>query len=228
MLVLAIESATKLGGVALIDDRGILGECLFERGMVHGREIAPAVESLCRAAGLPLCELGLVAVDVGPGSFTGLRVGLAAAKALAFALGCPILGIGSLDALTWAAAPHAPRGAALCALLDARWNRVYGALYDPGPPGTCRVEPVSETPEAFLRRVPTGAFVFGDAVGPHADLLRAAGLVPAPEPLWNPRPFVIARMAAEQYAAGERSDVSSLVPVYLRQLESEVKLPASG
>src|SRR5262245_48217371 len=103
MRTLGIETSGGRGGVALLNGPRILGARLFEKGMVHGREIAPATRELLEEAGLAPADLELLACDIGPGSYTGLRVGLAAAKGLALALGRPLVGVASLDALAEAA-----------------------------------------------------------------------------------------------------------------------------
>lgn len=224
MKVLGIESAGSVGGVALLDGTRLVAERIFDKGMIHGREIAPSVEALCRETGIALHELDLVAVDVGPGSYTGLRVGLAAAKALAWALGRPVLGVPSLDALAEAAAPAAPPGALLCAAVDARWDQIYGACYRPGRPPERITDLLAEAPDAFLRLVPTGAFAFGDAVARYHDRFEAAGIRTAPDAFAHPRPSGIARIAARRFAAGESADAASLVPLYLRSTEAERKL----
>ena len=224
MKVLGIESAGMVGGVALVDDSRVLAETIFEKGMVHGREIAPTVDEICRKTGVALRDLDLVAVDVGPGSYTGLRVGLAAGKALAFALGCSILGVASLDALAAAAASQAPKDATICAAVDARWNQIYGALYRGGDPPRRITDFFVEEPDAFLRRVPTGAFVVGNALDKYRDRFLAAGTQVSNGELRHPKPSVIARLAAMRRAAGETADAASLVPLYLRTTEAEQKL----
>ncbi|OGG55254.1 MAG: tRNA (adenosine(37)-N6)-threonylcarbamoyltransferase complex dimerization subunit type 1 TsaB [Candidatus Handelsmanbacteria bacterium RIFCSPLOWO2_12_FULL_64_10] len=96
---LGIETATAVGGVALLRDAATAAERTFERGMIHGRALAPAIEAVLRECGLSPRDIGLVAVDVGPGSHTGVRVGVAAAQGLAMGAGCALVGVGSLDAV---------------------------------------------------------------------------------------------------------------------------------
>ena len=224
MIVLGIESAGKRGGVALNDGPDGLAEAIFEKGMVHGREIAPAVQRLCKEAGLNPRDIGLIGVDIGPGSYTGLRVGIAAAKALAFALGRPVVGIPSLDALAEAALPHAPEETTLCAMIDARWEQVYGALYSPTSPPERKTELLATTPAEFIADVPAGAFVFGDAISRHHDLIEKAGLRPAEPDLWHPHPSVIARMALRRHETGNSGNHETLGPLYLKKTEAEENL----
>jgi len=221
MLVLGVESSGPRGGVALLEDGRTLGEALFEAGMVHGREIAPAADRLLRAAGKGPADLGLVAVDIGPGSYTGLRVGLAAAKGLAYALGRPLIGVPSLDVLAEAAAGQ---GAALATAIDAKWDQVYGALYEVKNGRPARIsDMVAERPEAFAARVPPGAVVVGDALERHAALFTARGARLAPRELWTPRPAVVASLGWERHRGGAQDDAATLVPLYLRKTEAEEK-----
>ena len=128
MKVLGIESSGMRGGIALLESGQVRGTRLFEKGMVHGREIAPSIRSLLDELAWAPEAIDLIACDIGPGSYTGLRVGLAAAKGLALALGRPLVGVASLDAMAEAARDC---GDVLCPLLDAKWGQLYGAIYAP-------------------------------------------------------------------------------------------------
>jgi tRNA threonylcarbamoyladenosine biosynthesis protein TsaB len=183
--------------------------------MVHGREIAPATQSLLDEAGLAPAGIDLLACDIGPGSYTGLRVGLAAAKGLALALGKPLVGVASLDALAEAAAG---RARVLCPALDAKWEQIYGAIYEEGRRTT---EFLAEKPAAFAARVPPGAFVLGDALDAYGELFR--DVVRAPRDLWDPRPEIVAALGQRLHAAGTRHEAASLAPLYLRPTEAEIK-----
>ena len=221
MLVLGVESSGPRGGVALLEDGRRLGEALFEAGMVHGREIAPAVDRLLKAAGKGPADLGLVAVDIGPGSYTGLRVGLAAAKGLAYALGKPLIGVPSLDVLAEAAATLA---ATVVPAIDAKWDQVYGAIYEVRNGRPERTSDMrAERPEEFAERVPAGSMVVGDALEKHAALFAARGAQCAPRETWTPRPSIVATLGLARHREGLRHDAATLVPLYLRKTEAEEK-----
>ena len=131
-VVLAIESATDAAGVALADGSGLLAEVRVGRGRRHAETIAPGVEAVCRLAGIALREVDVVVVDVGPGLFTGLRVGIATAKGIAFGLGLPMVPVTSLDVLAAAVAagrPASRSGRTLVAVVDARRGEVFWARY---------------------------------------------------------------------------------------------------
>ena len=101
MLILGIESATIQIGCAIGGHEGVLASAHSAKGKRHAENLAPAIEFICSQAQVELSEIGLVAVDVGPGLFTGLRVGIATAKATAFALRVPMIGVSSLDLLAF-------------------------------------------------------------------------------------------------------------------------------
>ena len=140
MTLLAIETATDMVGAALLRDDGGGAERMHLGGRAHAELLAPAIEEVCAASGCTVADVDTVAVDVGPGLFTGLRVGVATAKALAQGLGIGVLGVGSLDVLAAAAAAAdgaaaAPEGSgtapsrAIAAVLDARRGEVFVAAY---------------------------------------------------------------------------------------------------
>jgi tRNA threonylcarbamoyladenosine biosynthesis protein TsaB len=215
MRVLGIESSGGRGGIALLDGEAVLGTRLFEKGMVHGRELAPSIESLAGELDFGLESLDLVACDVGPGSYTGVRVGLAAAKGLALGLRKPLIGVASLDALAQAALG---RGEVLCPAMDARCGLIYGALYREGR----RVSDYwAEKPAEFAARVPRGAFVFGDALLTFGPLFQ--NVERGERELWDPRPECVAFLGSRSYREGVRHDAATIVPLYLRSTEAEIK-----
>ncbi len=215
MRVLGIETSGERGGIALLEGGEVRGARLFGKGMIHGREIAPSIRSLLEERAVPVGAIDLIACDIGPGSYTGLRVGLAAAKGLALALRRPLVGVASLDALAEAALG---RARVLCPALDARWDQIYGAVYVDGRRET---EYLAEKPGAFAARVPEDALVFGDALDAYGGLFgnRARG----PRELWDPRPETVARLGQRLYEQGCRPDPAAIVPLYLRPTEAEIK-----
>lgn len=225
MWTLGIESATPAGGVALLKDGAVKGEVSFERGMVHGRDLAPAIQKLCRDNHIAPTQLDLVAVDIGPGSYTGLRVGLACAKGLCFAAKKPIVGVVSLDALAlqFARATRPPIRRTVCPALDAKWNQIYFGIYEILESGSTRTSgPSAEVPEKVAARLPRGALVFGDAVRAFPQAFKDVQ-VNDQETHFHPRARIIAELGAQQFAAGKSDNISSLEPLYLRPTEAELK-----
>jgi tRNA threonylcarbamoyladenosine biosynthesis protein TsaB len=132
MLILGIETATERVSVALGGHEGVIGLFEMTKGRRHAETLVPAIEFICRQAGIELDEISVVAVDVGPGLFTGMRVGLASGKAIAQALKVPMIGISSLDLLAFASR-HADR--VVVPVIDARKGEVFSAMYRQVPGG---------------------------------------------------------------------------------------------
>ncbi len=136
MIVLGIDTATEQVGCALGGVEGPLASFHSARGRRHAETLVPAVEFVCRTARLELSEVSVVAVDIGPGLFTGLRVGVATAKSLAQALRVPVIGMSSLDLLAHQVR-HSPR--LIVPVIDARRGEVFSALYRHVPGGLQRL-----------------------------------------------------------------------------------------
>jgi tRNA threonylcarbamoyladenosine biosynthesis protein TsaB len=140
MLILGIETATPQVSVAIGGHEGVLGQFEVSRGRRHAETLVPAIQFLCAQTDIEMSEFSAIAVDVGPGLFTGMRVGLAAGKAIAQALRVPMIGISSLDLLAF---PLRYADRTIAAVIDARKGEVFYAFYRPVPGGVQRVtEPV--------------------------------------------------------------------------------------
>lgn len=136
MLILGIETATPQVSVAIGGHEGVIGLFEIARGRRHAETLMPAIDFLCTQTGIEIGEIGVVAVDVGPGLFTGMRVGLAAAKALAQALRIPMIGLSSLDLLAF---PHRRSDRVVVPVVDARKGEVFYAMYRQVPGGLQQV-----------------------------------------------------------------------------------------
>jgi len=237
VLVLAVETATDVAGVALADGSGVLATAALWRGRRHAETVAPAIEFVCARAGVALRELEAIVVDEGPGLFTGLRVGVSTAKALAYALEVPVVPVGSLHVLAAAAALWgAPAGQVVVPVVDARrgevfWGRfrVHGEQRVPGAPLTV---PAAEGPvtlarpeevAAGLRELAGGepVRVLGDGARRYAELL---GAVPGVQIVGGSAPpvEVLAQLGAAAAAVGAGVDAAFVVPRYLRQADARI------
>lgn len=154
MLILGIETATERVSVAIGGHEGVIGLFEVTKGRRHVETLVPAIDFTLRQAGIELDEVSLVAVDVGPGLFTGMRVGLAAAKATAQALRVPMIGISSLDLLAF---PNRHTDRVIVPVIDARKGEVFYAMYRSVPGGVQQVAepavgPVEELVADLLAR----------------------------------------------------------------------------
>jgi tRNA threonylcarbamoyladenosine biosynthesis protein TsaB len=147
VIVLGIETATLQVGCAVGGHEGVLASFHAARGRRHAEILAPSIEFVCAQAQVSLSEVGAVAVDVGPGLFTGLRVGVATAKAMAQALRLPVIGLSSLDLLAY---PVRHTRRLIACVIDARRGEVFVAFYRHVPGGVQRVSDPSVTSAAEL------------------------------------------------------------------------------
>jgi tRNA threonylcarbamoyladenosine biosynthesis protein TsaB len=227
VIVLAIESATELAGVALADGSGVLATATVAGGRRHAESIVPAIDFVCRSAGVALGDVGAVVVDVGPGLFTGLRVGVGTAKALAFALGVPLVGVGSLEVLAHGAAATAPSGALLVAVVDARRAEVFVARFRATDGAARRVgEDERRTPDALADELAALGEPFtlvGNGARRYAAVLGVVpGAIVAGESLDHPAPHALAVLGRDRAASGASDDGTDVLPRYLRDADTRI------
>ena len=227
MIVLALDTATPQVSVAVAGPDGPLASLQVREGRRHGEVLAPAIDTVCRLAGIALGDVGLIAADVGPGLFTGLRVGLATAQALSSALGVPALGVTSTDTL---AAAHAGAARPVAAVVDIRRGEVAWALYEPSAGTMTEIRPLERAAPGELGRVLAQVdgpvLAVGDGAWRHAAAL--AGIDVGGPLDAHPSAAVLAQLAAER--AGD-PDPRPLSPVYLRDADVRIgwaQVPARG
>lgn len=223
MKLLAVESATLSGGAAILDGDRLLGEITLNIALTHSERLLSAVDRLLADCGLAPGELEGLAVSVGPGSFTGLRVGLATVKGLALALGLPVAPVPTLDALA-ARLPFAE--AAVCPILDARKGEVYLALYRwRGDAMSREGDYLALPPELAVAELPAPVILLGDGIDACRPWLGRLGdearIAPAAQRL--PAASTVAQLGHAVLSAGGGVDPDGLVPLYLRPSEAELK-----
>ncbi len=224
----AIETATETVGVAVRTAEGVQAEFALTGRRRHVETLTPALEHLLAQVGLRPADLGLVAVDIGPGLFTGLRVGVAAAKALAQSLGIGLVTATSLDILTAGASAAGHRGLVM-ACVDARRAEVFAGVRELDATGAVMGEPVAPglfTPAdlvSALRDLGGAALVaLGDgAVRYRAELEAVPGVRSAGPALSSPPPAALLGLALERIGAGETPvEPESVVPLYMREADA--------
>lgn len=215
MKILAIESSSYQGNVCLAEGGQVVREGELGEGMRHGRDLVLCIDGLMNDAGWEASELDLIAVDVGPGSFTGLRVGLAIAKTLAFASGTNLVGVPSLDVLAQNAPPSA---AYACPALDARRREIHTCLYrQAGGKWEREWDYRTVSISQLCNSLPSGACLLGNALEVFAvEFQKRGDLVFCPKEAWQARARWVARLGLQRYEAGQRDSAHSLVPLYLR------------
>jgi tRNA threonylcarbamoyl adenosine modification protein YeaZ len=212
VLLLGLDTATSAVTVAVYDGSAVLGERTTVDPRRHGELVAPSIEAVLKKAGAAAPDLTAVTVGVGPGPYTGLRVGVATALAIADAIGIPAHGVCTLDVL----AADAGRGEPVTVVTDARRREVFWANYDEW--GVRIAGPAVDRPDdaaalALPRVVGAGAALYPDAFGPSSD----------PR---HPAAAVLCALTAERLAAA--GELLPVLPVYLRRPDAvEPQAPKS-
>ena len=224
MLILGVETSTVQVGCAIGGHEGVLASTHSARGKRHAESLAPAIEFMCRQARVELSEIGVVAVDVGPGLFTGLRVGIATAKAIAQALRVPMIGIGSLDLLAFPAR-FSPR--LITAVIDARRGEVFTASYRQVPGGIQRISgPVVCTPADLasdLVATREDVLLVGDGAIRYSESFEAQPNVEIVElDLAHPSARSLVQLAHAKALREEWVQPWDLAPIYLRKPDAEI------
>lgn len=226
LIILAVDTASSFGGVAILDDEsGELAECRVGRAKRQFSEGVTDMIGLCLSnMSLTIDDIDCLAVTAGPGSFTGLRVGLSVIKGLAFATGKPVITVSSLLAHAWMF-PYV--NGQVCALLDARKREVYAAVYRwDGKEFATVVGEHAYRIDDLLARISGPTIFVGDGIRMYrASIEEALGSDSriADDHLAGCLPSCVARLASTKAHQGEYTDIISLSPRYLRRPEAEIK-----
>jgi tRNA threonylcarbamoyladenosine biosynthesis protein TsaB len=217
---LGVDTATGIASVGLVsDDTAVVRQQPMASS--HARTLLPLVDDVLAAAGADLREIGLLAVSIGPGSFTGLRIGLAVVKGLALACGTPVVGVPTL----WAyARALGPRSGTVWPVLDARKGEVYAAGYRwQGDSLEEIAAPAALTPSALAVLVRAPATLVGDGVDAYADRWSAMpGVTAIRLAECPPNGAVVARLGTTLFSADGGADLTALEPRYCRRSEAEM------
>jgi tRNA threonylcarbamoyladenosine biosynthesis protein TsaB len=230
VLVLALDTSTALASIAVVEANVLLAEMDGPADAKHGETLLSVIEAALTRAGATLAQMDLLAAGIGPGSFTGVRVGLATAKGLALATGKPLVGIISLSAM---GPGGLETGEMVAPVLDAYRNEVYSALYQQSADGRLieKLPPLNQTPEKAAERIGvvigTGAVkLCGNGARRYSEHFTSrlgSAARWADPPYDTPRAGALAREAIIAFEEHGPSDLISLEPLYLRP--SDAQLP---
>ncbi|MBQ3481956.1 MAG: tRNA (adenosine(37)-N6)-threonylcarbamoyltransferase complex dimerization subunit type 1 TsaB [Oscillospiraceae bacterium] len=220
MLILAFESSARPASVALVRDGKLLAQSLQVSALTHSRTLLPMCEDLLKNTGLTLAEIDAIAVAQGPGSFTGIRIGVSTVKGLCWGAEKPCIGVSTLEAMAW----HGlSAGGLVCPVMDARRAQVYNALFrigDGRPVRLCPDRAISlEDLAGELRGLGESVFLVGDGAAVTKAFLDAQGLPCrlAPDDLvWQDAWGVAMAAQGKTPVSG-----AELLPVYLRLSQAE-------
>jgi tRNA threonylcarbamoyladenosine biosynthesis protein TsaB len=224
MIVVGIDTATPQVSVAIGTESAILGRIQIA-GKARQESVTPALEQLLAWTGTDLEHVGGFAVGIGPGLFTGLRVGVETAKTLAQVTGAPLIAVPSIDAVAYAVR-HTDR--TIAAVIDGRRKEVFAALYRPVPGGVVRLsDPAVQRPEALaadLEAVPGEVLAVGDGAILYRDVLRSVGarVEFASPAAAHPDAASLVELAVPRFLREEHDQVFDVVPMYLRKSDAEI------
>lgn len=218
MIVLSIETVTDTGSVAVLDGEKLLQQDFLNGAMKHARDLIPKAKEILRLQGLDFSSIQLIAVDVGPGSYTGMRVGVATAKGLSYALKMPVAGVVSVESMAFNVAKTF-QGKVVPAL-DAKWKQIYFGVYE-----NCRpiVKAGITPPSDITSLIPDGAKICGDAFKTYPQYFQK--LEKLPDEFACPYAADIGVLAFRKFQRGAAEPPE---PLYLRASEAEETLKKSN
>jgi tRNA threonylcarbamoyladenosine biosynthesis protein TsaB len=237
MQILALEATETAASIAALEDRQVLRTMRLDPQRRSAQTLIPGIQQLLTDVGWQPADVQLIALTIGPGSFTGLRVGVTVAKTMAYVTGAAVLDVDTLEVIAAQCTLDTP---AVWAVMDAQREQVYAARFLKASPkrqrGIDHAEvvanddrPMLDRPttildvDAWLAMIQPGEAVSGPVLNRLAARLPSGALV-APQDQWSPHAETVGRLAAARYEAGERQDLWKLVPHYYRQSAAEEKL----
>ena len=227
MKILALETSAKSASAAVVEDGAILAESAVNTGLTHSQTLMPMLCGMLDAARLNLSDMGLIAVSRGPGSFTGIRIGIGAAKGLAQGLSIPCFGVSTLEGLAFLY--RGLRGL-VCPVMDARCGQVYGALFEVGGGRVTRLTEDAALPAeemaCLCRKQKKQIFLVGDGAQMCYNKTEFKAFTPflLEEPLRQQHASGVAKAAAAAFARGQAVTAAELLPLYLRLPQAEREL----
>lgn len=216
MKILGVDTSTPIGSVGLISGDDFVAEHTLSIMQAHSSRLMPALDQVLAWADLDVRDLDACAVGVGPGSFTGVRIGVGAIKTLSYAIRKPIIGVSTLEAIAYNMRYSA---GLICPILDARRGEVYGALFQGGEMLERRIQDSCLPIGKLLNQIDRSTVFVGDGLVKYADAIRTrfgVGASFADSPFNVPRGTSIARIGFERLMRGESDDCFGLVPNYVR------------
>ena len=222
MKILALDSTENIAAVAITDGKKLIGSTVINAGKSHSELLLPAIESLMKASGLNYSDIDLFACSSGPGSFTGVRIGVSTIKGLAFGSDKPCIGVSTLEALARNLVGF--EGIA-CPVMNARRGQVYNALFEVNNgeiKRLCedRAIAISDLEEE-LKGYSAPIYLAGDGYGITADGFKEVKYKITPEPLRYQSGYSVAVCALKKYQNGDRTSDAELTATYLRLPQAE-------
>lgn len=222
--VISIETSGRLGSAAVAVGGAVVACKQFAASLNHGVELLPAISRLCEQAGVTPDRVANVYVSGGPGSFTGLRVGITFAKSMALAHGARMIRVPTLDVIAQNALDANGPPDRVAVVLDAKRRRVYANWFErAGDQFVAREDPAERDPKTFLESLAPIA-VLGEGVSYHRDAIESvSGVTLLSDPHNQPRAEIVFKLGQAMASHGEFTDIDAMIPIYVRLPEAEEK-----
>lgn len=222
MKLLAIDTSTKFLNIAVIKDEAALASFKDTGDLRHSDLIIPAIDGALKKCGFGLRDIDAIALSIGPGSFTGLRIGVATAKAINLALGIPIVSVPTLDAIAHNFMDEKEK--ILCPLLDAKKNKVYACLYAVKESKLDRLtDYILQEASSFINGVNRPTLVFGDGAALYGDYCEKNKFIEVSQKEWFPKAETVAKIGLAKAERSKFDNADRLVPMYLHSQYCQIK-----
>lgn len=218
---LSIETSNSIGSVAILEDAAIVGEDQFPHGLQHAAQIIRRIDGLCRERGWKPTDINEIYISIGPGSFTGLRIGVTLAKTIAFATSAKIVAVPTAHVLAQNAPPEASN---LIIVLDAKREQIFTARFERENDLWIEREPAHlDDLQWMLARAPRPVWLLGEGIDYHRKFVPAndPSISETPRELWRPQAAAVARLGIELAKEKTFADPDRLTPLYIRKPEAQ-------
>jgi tRNA threonylcarbamoyladenosine biosynthesis protein TsaB len=220
---LAIETSGRDGSIALVDADTVVAEQQFAHGLKNAAMVLPLIDGMCRAQGWTPADVRTIYVSAGPGSFTGLRIGITLSKSLAFATGARIVAVPSTRVLVENAPPEAQ---SVIIVLDAKRDQIFTARFQRRSDRWAEIEPAHlDSLSQMLARAPRPVHLLGEGISFHTKFIPAddQSIVVTEPSRWRAQARIVAKLGVEMARRGEFTEPDALSPIYIRRPEAEEK-----
>lgn len=225
MKILGIDTSSKFLNIALSEDESIIKEEFYLLDRRHAIELVPKVKELLKKTGIPINKIGAFVIGVGPGSFTGMRIGVSAVKGFGIASGKPCIGVPSIDAIACNAIDY---GIDIVPVIDAKRGQVYASIYRKNGKNITRISDYILLPtENLMKKIKRDALFLGDGLILYKDKIKSLNkkAVFLEEEYWYPGAGNLIKLGFSKIKKAKKTNLDKLTPLYLYPEDCQVRKP---